>query len=485
MRMGFAHGWVTAKTFKEEMPWDNEAEWRRAGGRLHNLQGHVIVDVPKKAPEGEGEDLFAWSLWKQSYEAEQHIQHLGRADECVCWALTGFASGYMSYANDREVIALEQKCVGKGDAVCLVVAKFKENWGKEIETTLSLLESKNLERGLEVAVEALKQREAALHRASTSSPNSTEQEPDGMVARSKPMLQVLDLARRVARVDSVVLVTGESGAGKERIAQLVHRESARLKGPFIAVNCGAVTESLLESELFGHVRGAFTGATSDRAGFFEAAQGGTLFLDEIGELPRAMQVKLLRVLQEREVRRVGENRGRAIDVRLIAATNRDLMKEVELGNFRKDLYYRLKVIEIRIPPLGERKADILPLARFFLQRMSERMQRQDLTGFEPEAVDRLLRHPWPGNVRELENAIEYATVLARPGKVTLADLPEDIREERRESASTPGKTLEDMECEHIETVLRANHGNRTHAAAQLGIGVATLFRKLKKYQLDI
>lgn len=486
MRLGYAHGWVTAKSFKQDFPWDSDADWRKAGGRLHNIQGHVIVDVPKQAPDAEGETPFAWSLWKQSYEAEQHIQHLGQSEECVCWALTGFASGYMSFANDRQVIAREEKCVGKGDAVCYVVAKFREDWCPAIDPLVALLDSQNLDRGLAVAVEALKQREAALRKASPPSSKQTEQNPAGIVARSSQMLEVIDLATRVAKVDSVVLITGESGAGKERVANLIHRESSRMKGPFIAVNCGAMTESLLESELFGHARGAFTGATQDRAGLFEAANGGTLFLDEVGELPKAMQVKLLRVLQEREVRRVGENRGRAVDVRLVAATNRDLVKEVQQGTFRKDLYYRLKVIEIRIAPLGQRKADILPLARFFLERMCERMGRQDIDGFEPEAVDRLTRYPWPGNVRELENAIEYAVVLAQAGKITLKDLPEDIREDRDLSFdATIGKTLEEIERDYIVAVLEANNGNRTHAAAQLGIGAATLFRKLKKYQLNI
>lgn len=486
MRMGYAHGWVTAKSFKQDFPWDDDSEWRRAGGRLHNLQGHVIVEVPEEAPDSETDNPFAWSLWKQSYEAEQHIQHLGRADECVCWALTGFASGYMSYANERQVIAREVKCVGKGDAVCYVVAKFREEWDGEMDAIAALLESPSLDKGLAVAVDTLKQREAALHRESVAGVAASDMATCGIVARSSQMLEVIDLAKRVARVDSVVLVLGESGAGKERVANLIHQESSRMKGPFLAVNCGAVSESLLESELFGHARGAFTGATQDRAGLFEAAQGGTLFLDEVGELPQAMQVKLLRVLQEREVRRVGENRGRAVNVRLVAATNRDLVQEVQQGNFRKDLFYRLKVIEIRIPPLAARKADILPLARFFLTQMCQRMQRNDLDGFEPEAVERLLRYPWPGNVRELQNAMEYAVVLARPGKITLRDLPEDIRTESpigvHENAT---KTLEEIERDYIVSVLQANQGNRTHAAAQLGIGAATLFRKLKKYQLEV
>ena len=186
------------------------------------------------------------------------------------------------------------------------------------------------------------------------------------------MQRVLDLARRVAKVDSTVLITGESGVGKERVARLIHDESARTAGPFVAINCGAVPETLLESELFGHARGAFTGATQDRPGLFEAANSGTLLLDEIGEVPPAMQVKLLRVLQEREVRRVGENKGRAVNVRVVAATNRDLAEEIRAARFRQDLYYRLRVVELRVPPLRERRDDILPLARTFLAASAER-----------------------------------------------------------------------------------------------------------------
>jgi transcriptional regulator with PAS, ATPase and Fis domain len=296
------------------------------------------------------------------------------------------------------------------------------------------------------------------------------------------MRQLVDLARRVAKVDSTVLITGESGSGKERIARLVHEESTRAAGPFIAVNCGAITETLLESELFGHARGAFTGATSDRPGLFEAANSGTLLLDEVGEVSPGMQVKLLRALQEREIRRVGENKNRRIDVRVVAATNRDLAQGVAGGAFRQDLYYRLKVVELHVPPLRERADDVLPLARVLLADAALRMKRK-ITGLAPGAADQLLRYEWPGNVRELENAMERAVALARGNRVELEDLPEEIRQAFPRPVAAAGKIrpLDDVEKDYILAALKLNGGNQTRTAEQLRIGSATLYRKLKSY----
>jgi transcriptional regulator with PAS, ATPase and Fis domain len=299
------------------------------------------------------------------------------------------------------------------------------------------------------------------------------------------MKNVLELARRVAKVDATVLITGESGVGKERIARLVHDYSTRAAGPFIAVNCGAITETLLESELFGHKRGAFTGAESDRPGLFEAANHGTLLLDEIGEISPGMQVKLLRALQEREIRRVGENKNRPVNVRILAATNRNLHDRIADGDFRQDLYYRLKVVELHVPPLRERRDDILPLARVLLADAADRMGRK-ISGLVPHAVDQLLRYEWPGNVRELENAMERAVALARGSRVDLEDLPEEIRQAFPKPIANQGmvKSLSEVEKEYILAVLKLNDGNRTRTAEQLRIGTATLYRKLKKYRLD-
>jgi two-component system response regulator HydG len=372
-RFGFAHGWRTAESLRTAFPWDDEDEWRHAGGRLHTLQGLVVAVSPNSAhaaesPEGEpatGPKPLGDSVWLDSYEAEQHLVHVGQAGHPVCWTLTGFASGYLSHVWGREIYARETLCRGKGDAVCRVVARPREEWGEAIAGELPYYAEACLAETAGRLTSELRKVERKLRsRRQELGPRIAKQvDPAGMVIASEAMRRVVDLARRVGQVDSTVLVTGESGVGKERVARLIHDASTRTAGPFVAINCGAVPESLLESELFGHARGAFTGATQDRPGLFEAAKGGTLFLDEIGEVPPAMQVKLLRALQEREVRRVGENQNRKVDARVVAATNRDLAAEVHAARFRQDLYYRLRVIEIRVPALRERRDDILPLAR--------------------------------------------------------------------------------------------------------------------------
>jgi DNA-binding NtrC family response regulator len=253
-------------------------------------------------------------------------------------------------------------------------------------------------------------------------------------------------------------------------------------GPFIAVNCGAITETLLEGELFGHVRGAFSGAMQDRPGLFEAANGGTLLLDEVGEVSPGMQVKLLRALQEREIRRVGENKSRKVDVRIIAATNRDLARGVAGGAFRQDLYYRLRVVELRVPALRERREDLLALARLLLAESCLRMKRK-IPSMSPAAADQLLRYDWPGNVRELQNAIERAVALARGNRLEVEDLPEEVRCAVPKPVVVPGavRPLEDVEKEYILATLDLNGGNQTRTAEQLKIGSATLYRKLKAY----
>jgi len=305
-----------------------------------------------------------------------------------------------------------------------------------------------------------------------------------IVATSDAMNDVLDLVRRAARSPATVLITGESGTGKELIARAVHFHSDRVSGPFVAVNCKAFAEGLLESELFGHERGAFTGADRTREGLFEAASGGTLFLDEIGEISEAFQAKLLRVLQEREVRRVGDDRARPVDVRVVVATNRDLQTEVAEGRFREDLFFRLAVIPIRIPPLRERREDILPLARHFLLQFQRRSERRfNALGAEAEAL--LAEHDWPGNVRELENAIERAVVLA----VGDALLPSDLLLEQRSGDSDPPADttlqahLDAATRAAIHEALSATGGAKSDAAARLAIDRTTLYRLIKKYDL--
>ncbi len=484
-QFGFAHGWRMAEAMQAEFHWDSEEDWRRAGPRIHTLGGLFRVE-----PGGEDPLSKAGTTLLASYEAEQHLLHFGRSDSAVCWTISGLTSGYVSRTAGEDIYVLEDRCMGKGDAACHLLGRTPEQWGDERAEELGFFRAKHLEECLDVSLrrvtETLKKAEKKLraHRRALVHVAPDVDEPLGIVAKSPQMSQVVDLARRVAKVDATVLITGESGSGKERIARLVHDESTRASGPFIAINCAAITESLFESELFGHARGAFTGATQDRPGLFEAANRGTLLLDEVGEVSTAMQVKLLRSLQEGEIRRVGENKSRTVDVRILAATNRDLAQGVSGGAFRQDLYYRLKVVELNVPPLRERRDDILPLARVMLTSAAIRMKRK-ISGISPPAADQLLRYAWPGNVRELENAMERAVALARGGRVDLDDLPEEIRLAVPAPAVMAGavQPLDDVEKEYILAALASNGGNQTHTARQLGIGLATLYRRLKSYGL--
>ncbi len=320
-----------------------------------------------------------------------------------------------------------------------------------------------------------------------------QQLPDGfrsvnMIGKCKAMRELMEMIATVAPSEATVLVTGESGTGKEMIAKAIHLNSPRRDKPLVAVNCAALSETLLESELFGHEKGAFTGADKRREGRFMLANKGTLFLDEIGEIPQPIQAKLLRAIQEREIQRVGGDMPLPVDVRIIAATNRNLEDEVLAGRFREDLYYRLNVISIKAPPLRERREDIPELAKHFIEIYGKR-NGKDLKGLSPKAMDMLLNHDWPGNVRELENAIERSVILARGGYVTERELPMNLAENDGAGETVPatdlaGMSLEDMEKRAIAETLASTGGNKSEAARSLGITRATLHNKLKKYELS-
>jgi len=306
-----------------------------------------------------------------------------------------------------------------------------------------------------------------------------------VVAESAAMRAALDLVARVAEHKSTVLITGESGTGKEVIARAIHRASSRASAPFVAINCAAIPENLLESELFGHVRGAFTGATSDKPGLFEQANAGTLLLDEIGELPLGLQAKLLRVLQDGEIRRVGDQKSRRVDVRVLAATAKDLGAEAAAGRFREDLYYRLNVVIIELPPLRERREDIAPLARHFAADMARRLGRT--LELSTEAVQWLEQQPWRGNIRELEHAIERAAVLNNKPVLEPADLePLSALRSPVEQGAGSGKLREQIsaaEKRAIQTALDAANGNRAAAAKRLGVSLRTLFYKMVRHRM--
>lgn len=312
-----------------------------------------------------------------------------------------------------------------------------------------------------------------------------------IVARSPKMVKALEVADKVAGHPSPVLITGASGTGKELVARLIHRESARAGAPFVPVNCGAIPENLLESEFFGYVKGAFSGAERDKEGLFEAADGGTLFLDEVGELPQPLQVKLLRVLQEGEFRRVGDTATRTTDVRIIAATNRDLEKAVSEGEFREDLYYRIAVVPIHLPPLRDRNEEVPELVHHLLERHRNRLG-VEVDGVEPAAMEILLEYPWPGNVRELENVLERALVLTEDGTIGVDELPEHVRQQE---IRIPDEELEggdlsvkrrsaELERVLIQKALERTGGNRTKAADLLELSPRALRYKIKDYDLE-
>jgi two-component system response regulator HydG len=348
-----------------------------------------------------------------------------------------------------------------------------------------------LERAIERATQHRHLREEVKRLSRAATPgleqNGIEHAALGaLIGSSRAMLGVYDLVRRVAPADTTVLLSGESGTGKELVARALHDQSDRREGRFVAINCAAVPAELLESELFGHVKGAFTDAKSSRQGLFEQASGGTLLLDEVGEMPLEMQPKLLRVLQERQVRPVGGNTSVPVTARIIAASNRDLEGEVEQKRFREDLFYRLNVVQIEIPPLRARGNDTLLLAEHFVRKFSERSGKP-VHGVSIEAQTKLLAYDWPGNVRQLENTIERAVALTRGEQIMIEDLPERIT---RFDGSTGVlsdvdlehvRTLEQVERRHIEQAVKHAHGNKTRAAKALGIDRRTLYRKLERY----
>jgi two-component system response regulator HydG len=320
---------------------------------------------------------------------------------------------------------------------------------------------------------------------------SNNYELKNIIGRSRPMKELIDMLAMIAPSEATVLITGDSGTGKELIAKSIHHNSSRKDHPLIIVNCAALTETLLESELFGHEKGAFTGADKRREGRFMQANRGTIFLDEIGETSSPMQAKLLRVIQEREIQRVGGEETLSVDVRILAATNRNLEEDVKSGKFREDLYYRLNVVMLNVPSLSDRQDDIPLLAQYFLEKYAEK-NRKPVKGFSPLAMDMLLKYEWPGNVRELENTIERAVILLPGEHITEKELPSNITEpysEKRDWVEQPkelaaNRPLEEIEKEAILATLEAAGGNKSETARRLGINRKTLHKKLKDYGVD-
>jgi len=488
-RFGYFWGQADAAAMKRIFRWDTVAEWLKGGARLQTIQG-VARAVVKSLRTDASDGRFAMEIvWHNSAEAEEHMIGIGKADHPVCWMLTGYASGYASFCLGTDIYFIEERCRAKGDRVCSAIGRDKASWGDALAAVLPFFSAEDIRGKVTALTEELKRKSGELDRLrSRIGAMEGAAAPLFVEVRSEAFRRVLDLAQRVGPFDASILITGETGTGKEVLARYLHRLSPRRKGPFTAVNCGALPERLLESELFGHVAGAFTGATGDKVGKFMQADEGTIFLDEVSTASPGMQVKLLRVLQDFEFEQVGGTKTFTVDTRVILATNEDLAKAVAEGRFRQDLYYRVNVINIELPSLRDRISDIPLLARHFLERIARDAGKR-VEGFSDQALWALHGYRWPGNVRELQNAIERAVLLGKGPLIGIEDLPSNV------TASAPpmvepvaGRTLKQAmsapERQIILDVLEAHQWNRLATAEALGINRTTLYKKMKRLGLE-
>jgi DNA-binding NtrC family response regulator len=495
IRFGFADGYHDAVNLRERSQWTSPLEGVRAGAMLQTLEGIVRSDVRRIDHDASTGRFEEEVVWHDSYVAEQHLHHYGKAPSPVCWSLVGYSSGFVSACMGKEIYFREKECLAQGGKHCVAIGRDAESWGADLDVIRADFRAASLGHEVEQLHEAvgkrlkeLDRRERLLERRERELNLLRERvnrhaAAKHFIAGSQAMQDVLELAARVAPLDTTVLVYGESGTGKEFIVRLIHDQSPRAAAPFVSINCAALTETLLESELFGHVRGAFTGAVRDKAGLFEVAGGGTIFLDEIGEIAPTVQAKLLRALQEKEVRRVGAERSINVNARVVGATNRDLRAAVDAGTFREDLYFRLGAFIITVPPLRDRREDIPPLVHNFLIRAASRMKK-DVSAVSADAMVALMNYRWPGNVRELQHAIERAVILANNPNVRVRDLPPEVTQSARARPGDDTLDLQEQERVMIERALERFGGNRRKAAEALNISPVTLWRRMKRYGIS-
>jgi two-component system response regulator HydG len=514
-RFGYARGYRNALSMKQWFDWDSVKDWWRAGARLHELEGSVKVNPLRAEIDRERGICEVEVEWLNSYEAEQHLKHIGKSDTPVCWTLLGYSSGYTSAVLGHDMFYIERECVGRGDSRCLVYGSshFDEDSEgfrlareqkilKGTDHSLELQRIKSERTELQSFIEEIErqsielmQKEAKVRELESQviylqeSLNETFNVEE-LIGASRGFRRVIEDVDRVAPTDATVLITGETGTGKEVIARAIHARSGRSKRPLVIVNCAALPSGLVESELFGHEKGAFTGAVQRKLGRFEIANGATIFLDEVGELPLETQAKFLRVLQQGEFERVGGTQTIKVDVRVLAATNQPLERLVSEGRFRSDLFYRLNVFPINVPPLRERVEDIRLLTNYFAQKFRAGFKKP-ISSIDHESMERLLHYQWPGNVRELEHVIERAVLLAQ-GEVLRINLPlseEEIAGVGRGQAISDGRhnnrlvSLEEMERTYIRDVLRQTNGviaGKGGAAEILDLPASTLRSRMKK-----
>lgn len=414
-RMGYQAGTYDAEMARKVRSKTSLKDMFVVGPQMHCLEGIGLSEPLRLEFDVEKGKHYGEFLWTHQVEDEEHARHFPIGTEPSCWMQVGYASGYSTEFMGRQILYREVECQSMGQPACRIVGKPVEAWGNEaLQDLQHQMPAAMRSDALNTAVSAL--RSPALAGADTATADANQ--PVGI---SPGFNSVLHMVQRVAPTNATVLFLGESGVGKEVFARMLHRLSSRSQKPFVAVNCAAIPESLIESELFGAERGAYTGATQSRAGRFERADGGTLFLDEIGTLSAGAQGNLLRVLQEGEIERLGDTRTRRVDVRVIAATNVDLREEAAAGRFREDLFFRLNVFPIRVTPVRERREDIPLLMTHFLGKFN-RLHGRRLTGFTQRAVDAVMSYDWPGNIRELENVIERGVILAAEN--TVIDAPQ-------------------------------------------------------------
>ncbi len=413
-RMGYQAGVYDAQMARRVRSKTNPKDMFLVGPQMHCLEGIGLSEPVKLEFDIERGEHYGEFVWTHQVEDEEHARHFPIGTEPSCWMQVGYASGYSTEFMGKQVLYREVECLSMGQPACRIVGKPVDAWGEEAAQDLQHLMPPALLGASTSTVVALAPRAALF-------PAEAVVDPTRPVGISPGFNSALHMVHKVAPTSATVLFLGESGVGKEVFARMLHRESTRRERPFVAVNCAAIPEQLMESELFGAERGAYTGAHAARAGRFERADGGTLFLDEIGTLSSAAQGMLLRALQEGEIERLGDTHTRRVDVRVIAATNVDLREEVQSGRFREDLYFRLNVFPIRIVPLRERREDIPLLMTHFLAKFN-RLHGRRLAGFTQRAVDAVMSYAWPGNIRELENVIERGVILA--GEVNTIDAPQ-------------------------------------------------------------
>jgi DNA-binding NtrC family response regulator len=496
-RMGFASGKRDAELARKIRGGQNFEDAFAAGPQMHMLEGGVqVVPVSMEVDLEKGEFQGEF-IWRNSWEAEAHVKAFGPQHDPVCWCLSGYASGYTSAFMGRFILFKEIKCMGCSHDECRIVGKPAEEW-PDAEEYLSYFEPESIVSQL---LELSSQVEVL--RCSLKKCRNLED----MVGESPAFRRAYRLVEKAAETSVTVLLAGETGVGKERFARAIHNRSKRADQPFVAINCAALPHDLIEAELFGVEKGAFTGATHSRPGKFERADGGTLFLDELGELPLASQAKLLRALQEGEIERLGDDRPRKIDVRIVAATNVDLPEAVKAGRFRADLYYRLNVYPILIPPLRERRSDIPSMIAMMVEKFCALHQKR-VAGVTDMAMQALLAHTWPGNVRELENMIERGVILAGQGdsiecedlfpnfvpqaenpagidkKGALPDQERDQESALCEQILASGLSLEQMENLVLREAVARCKGNLSGAARLLGMTRPQLSYRLKRCLIE-